>query len=255
MIKYFMFVLFAVLSTHFAADASAADTTPGAFDQKHTLFANVLREYVKDGAVNYAGIKSDPESLKNYLIQTSAITKEEFETWSQEQQLAFIINVYNAETLDLVRENYPVVSIKDIAKDSGGPWEQPVVQIFGEEITLNALEHEIIRKNYSEPRIHFALVCAARSCPVLINKPYLGKTLKSQLETQTRAFLTDTQNNSIDTETKTLHLSPLFDWFSEDFIKESGSVIAFVNPYIGDDADSDFNIEYTKYDWALNDIK
>lgn len=255
MIKYFMFVLFAVLSTHFAADASAADTAPVPFDQTHEIYQTVLKEYVKDGAVNYAGIKSDPENLKNYLIQTSAITKKEFETWSQEQQLAFLINVYNAETLDLVQENYPVVSIKEIAKDSGGPWELPVVQIFGEEITLNALEHEIIRKNYPEPRIHFALVCAAKSCPVLINKPYLGESLKSQLETQTRAFLTDTQNNSIDTQNKTLRLSPLFDWFSEDFVKESGSVIAFVNPYIGDDADSDFMIEYTNYDWALNDIK
>jgi len=255
MIKYLIFVLFIVLSIHIAADASAADTTSGPFDHTHALYANVLGEYVKDGSVNYAGIKSDPDNLKNYLNQTSAITKEKFYTWTREQQLAFLINVYNAETMDIVQENYPVVSIKDIAKDSGGPWEQPVVQIFGENITLNALEHKIIRKNYPEPRIHFALVCAAKGCPVLIDKPYLGETLKDQLEDQTRVFLADTQKNSIDTKTKTLNLSPVFDWFSEDFVKESGSVIAFVNPYLGGKAGNDFKIEYTSYDWTLNDMQ
>lgn len=252
--RYLFVLVFAIVLFYVSINASA-DTAPVPFDQTHEIYQTVLKEYIKDGSVNYAGIKSDPENLKNYLIQTSSITKKEFEAWSQEQQLAFLINLYNAETLDLVQENYPVVSIKEIAKDSGGPWEQPVVQIFGEEITLNALEHEIIRKNYPEPRIHFALVCAAKSCPVLINKPYLGESLKSQLETQTRAFLTDTQNNSIDTQNKTLRLSPLFDWFSEDFVKESGSVIAFVNPYMGGQASADFSIEYTNYDWALNDIK
>ena len=253
--KRYLFVLvLALLTFHISIDTSA-DAPSSPFDQTHSLYGTVLSEYVKDGSVNYAAIKSNPDKLKNYLNQTSAITKEEFNTWSQKQQLAFLINVYNAETLDLIQENYPVSSIKDIAKDSDGPWEQPIAELFGEKLTLNYIEHGIIRKNYPEPRIHFALVCAAKGCPVLINKPYLGKALDSQLEAQTRAFLSDTQKNSIDTDTKTLRLSSLFDWFSEDFVKESGSVTDFVNPYMGGQAAPDFNIVYTDYDWTLNDMK
>jgi uncharacterized protein DUF547 len=253
--KYLILLFFTVLPFQIPTDASAADTTPGPFDQTHTLYSNVVREYVKDGSVDYRGIKSNPDDLKNYLDQTSTITKGEFDKWTRDQQLAFLINVYNAGTLDLIQENYPVVSIKDIAEDSGGPWEQPIVGLFGDKITLNALENEVIRKNYPEPRIHFALVCAAKGCPVLIDKPYLGETLNEQLEAQTRVFLSDTRNNSIDTANKTLHLSPLFDWYSEDFVKESGSVARFVNPYFDGKAGSDFKIEYTSYDWTLNGIQ
>ncbi len=250
--NYLFVLVFAILLFHIPLYASA-QTSPSLFDQSHSAYEKILSQYVSDGTVDYKGIKSNPFELKNYLNQTSAITKEVFDSWTGEQQLAFLINVYNAETLDLVQENYPLASIKDIAKDAGGPWEQPVVQIFGEELTLNALEHEIIRKNYPEPRVHFALVCAAKGCPALINKPYLGPALEGQLESQTQAFLTDTQKNSIDTETKTLRLSPIFDWFSKDFVKESGSVISFVNPYMDEKAGPDFKIEYTNYDWSLND--
>jgi len=253
--KYLILLLLTVLPFQVLTDESTAVTTQGAFDQSHSLYSSVLGKYVKDGSVDYRGLKSNPDDLKNYLSQTSTITKGEFDKWTQGQQLAFLINVYNAETLDLVQENYPVASIKDIAKDSGGPWEQPIVRLFGKKITLNALENEIIRKNYPDPRIHFALVCAAIGCPVLTNKPYLGPSLNSQLEMQTRNFISDSNKNYIDTANKTLHLSPIFDWFKDDFVSESGSVIAFVNPYMGGNTGSDFKIEYTNYDWTLNDLQ
>lgn len=220
---------------------------------KSVLYENVLKQNVRDGFVNYSGIKSNPQQLKEYLKQTSRVSKDEFNKWDKDAQLAFLINLYNAQTLDLVADNYPVDSIKDIARDSGGPWEQPIVNLFGEKITLNALEHEVIRPNYPEARVHFVLVCAALGCPVLINTPYKAEILDNQLNQQTKAFLLDTDKNSIDTNTKVLRLSPIFDWFKEDFINQSGSVIAFVRPYFGNRANNDFKIEYTNYDWSLND--
>jgi hypothetical protein len=241
-----IFLLVLVLTNKLAT----ADT----LDQSNGQYSKVLNAYVTDGLVDYSGLKSDPKDLNQYLEQTSLVTKEAFERWSKNEQLAFLINLYNAQTLNLVANNYPVKSIKDIAGNSGGPWEKPIVTLFGEKITLNSLENEVIRKNYPEPRIHFALVCAALGCPVLINKPYQSATLDKQLDQQTKVFLMDSDKNSIDTKKRVLRLSPIFDWFKEYFILQSGSVIEFVNPYFDNQATGEFKIEYTNYDWTLNDL-
>ncbi|MGB3727836.1 MAG: DUF547 domain-containing protein [Thermodesulfobacteriota bacterium] len=224
--------------------------TQGPPDQ---LYKNVLQTYIQDGLVDYAGLKSNPEDLKLYLKQTSVVTKENFDEWTKDEQLAFLINLYNAQSLALVVENYPVKSIKDIATDTGGAWKLPIVNLFGELITLDALENEVIRKNYPDPRVHFALVCAALGCPDLINTPYEAKALDTQLEEQTKTFLMDSDKNSIDINQKILMLSPIFDWFKEDFSAKSGSVIEFVNPYYDNKTNKEFKIEYTNYDWSLND--
>jgi len=232
----------------------ALTQTTYAEDLSNELYENVLDSYVKDGLVDYAGLKSNPDDLNEYLKQTSSVSKDAFTDWTESEQLAFLINLYNAQTLDLIIEHYPVKSIKDISKKSGGPWKQPVVSLFGDKTTLNALEHELIRKNYPEPRVHFALVCAAIGCPILINKPYDATTLDDQLLEQTKLFLIDKEKNSIDTKKKTLMLSPIFDWFKEDFIAKSGSVIEFVNPYFDNQANKKYKIKYTHYDWSLNDL-
>ena len=244
--------IFAAIYILLLTPASAGEVKDKQFDQTHGLYETVLSEYVKNGRVDYAGLKSSPRDLGLYLEQISGVSREEFDKWTRDEQLAFLINLYNARTLDLIQDSYPVGSIKDIASDKGGPWEQPVVKMFGDTITLNALENDVIRKNYSEPRIHFALVCAAKGCPALPDKAYLGPSLDEQLEAQTRTFLADTDKNSIDTENKTVRLSPLFEWFEEDFSSKSGSVIKFINPYFGNIAGPDYKIEYTNYDWSLN---
>ncbi len=223
-------------------------------DQSDKPYRDVLNTYVKDGLVDYFGLKSNPKDLNQYLEHTASISKETFDGWSKNEQLAFLINLYNAQTLDLITDNYPIKSIKDIAIDSGGPWEQPTVTLLGEKITLNALENEVIRKNYPEPRIHFALVCAALGCPELTGEPYNPETLDTQLEKQTRLFLMDSDKNSIDLRNKVLLLSPIFDWFKEDFILQSGSVIEFVSPYFDNKVTREYSIEYTNYNWALNDL-
>jgi len=246
--SFIVIILFVLLLTNQLVNANA-------LDQSNEQYAKVLNTYVKDGLVDYTGLKSNPKNLSQYLKQTASINEETFKRWSKNEQLAFLINLYNAQTLDLIAENYPIQSIKDIAGDSGGPWEQPIVTLFGEEITLNALEHEVIRENYPEARVHFALVCAALGCPKLINEPYQPQILHKQLDQQTKVFLMDSDKNSIDTNEKVLRISPIFDWFKEDFIKQSGSAVEFVNPYFGNQATEEFKIEYTDYNWSLNDLK
>lgn len=226
----------------------------GAFDHTHNLYGNVLGLYEKQGLVDYKGLKSNSGDLRAYIEQTSSVSSEEFEGWTEAQQLAFLLNLYNARTLQLIVDNYPVESIKMIAGDSKGPWEEPIVLLFGDKITLNALENNFIRKNYKEPRIHFALVCAAKGCPPLLDEPYTGSKLNDQLETQTRKFLADRDKNYVDSANKVIRLSPVFEWFEGDFSGKSGSVRAFVEPYFKQTELDDYKIEYTNYDWSLNDF-
>lgn len=224
------------------------------FDGSHKLYGEVLSVYVKDGLVDYRGIKSDPDDLSAYIESTEKVTLEEFERWTEGKRLAFLINLYNARTLDLVAGHYPVKSIRDIGSGGMGPWDEPVVRLFGENISLNALEHGMIRKNYKEPRIHFALVCAAIGCPPLLDEPYAGERLDEQLEAQARKFLADTGKNSVDRENKIIRLSPIFEWYAEDFEAGAGSVPGFLKKYYGSLPLEEYNIVYTEYDWSLNDI-
>ncbi len=250
--KFYPFSLLAVMLYLFIYSGIYA--AAGEFDRSHALYGNVLRLYVKNGLVDYTGIKSNPADLKTYLKETSRVSKEEFDNWPANEQLSFLINLYNARTLELIIDNYPVDSIKEIASDSKGPWEEPVVLLFGDKVSLNNLENDYIRKNHKEPRIHFALVCAARGCPPLLGVPYTTRELDTQLESQTRRFLSDSGKNSVDTEKKVIRLSPIFDWFSEDFSAKSGSVLEFVKPYYGDINIEGYRVEYTIYDWSLNDL-
>jgi len=134
------------------------------------------------------------------------------------------------------------------------------VSLFGEKVTLDHVEHDLIRKDYSEPRVHFALVCAARSCPPLRGEPYTPDKLDEQLEDQGRIFMNTPSKNRVDLENRTAYLSKIFKWFSGDFEEASGSVLAFVRPYFPKDIsrqleDGKFAVEYMDYDWALNDRK
>ncbi|HET7289717.1 MAG TPA: DUF547 domain-containing protein [Thermodesulfobacteriota bacterium] len=224
-----------------------------AFDHAYAVYGSVLSVYVKNGLVDYSGLKSDPGGLRSFLESTERVQRREFESWPRREQLAFLINVYNARTLELVIDNYPVKSIKDTGSGGKGPWDRPIVKVFGETITLNELENGTIRKNYKEPRIHFALVCAAMGCPPLLDKPYAGAGLDAQLETRTKKFLSDTGKNSLDEKSKTLRLSPIFEWYAGDFEAEAGSVAGFLKEYYGGLPLDGYIIVYTDYDWSLND--
>jgi len=171
------------------------------FDQSHVIFDGVLKQYVKNARVDYAALKAHPQDLNRYLDQVAAVGKKEFKQWSEPQQIAFLSNGYNAYTLRLIIGTYPLKSIKDIGSFFSGPWDQPVVRLFGETINLNTLEHKVLRVDYAEPRIHFALVCAAKGCPPLRGEAYVGTQLEDQLVDQARQFLAETTQNRVDTST------------------------------------------------------
>lgn len=235
----------------FASRAAAAE-----FDQSHALFDAVLKQHVKNARVDYAALKSHPQDLNRYLGQVAAVSKAEFKKWTESEQIAFLSNAYNAYTLKLIVDHYPLKSIKDIGSFLNGPWDQPVVKLFGETLDLNTVEHKILRKDYTEPRLHFVLVCAAKGCPPLRGEAYVGTRLEEQLVDQARQFLAESTKNRIATSERAVYLSPIFKWYGSDFEKKSGSVLTALKPYWPSKPVAgyeDFKIRYTDYEWSLNE--
>ncbi len=226
------------------------------FDQTHTAFDKILQANVNAKGVAYAALKKNPAPLDAYLKSLADVTQPEFGKWNRDQQLAMLINFYNAATLKLVCDHYPVKSIKDIGGNAG-PWKQPVVELLGKKQTLDYLENNILRPNYNDPRVHFAINCASIGCPALRNNVFRADKLSSQLDEQTRAFLGDPSKNRVDAKNKTLYLSSIFDWFKSDFVKKSGSVEKFIAPYLSAAdrktvAGGGLSLKYTDYSWNLN---
>jgi len=227
-----------------------------AFDHRHSKLDAVLRKYVANKKIDYAGLKRDQGSLGSYLDSVSEVAQSDFKSWDDKQELAFLINVYNAATLKLVIDHYPLKSIKKIGGFKG-PWKMKVVRVFGGTYTLDQIEHEMIRKNYGDPRAHFAINCASGGCPSLRNEAYRGDKIDAQLNEQGKIFMGDASKNRIDRANGRLYLSPLFDWFKGDFVGKSGSVEKFIAPYVSatDRAavlGGKLKVKYTDYDWSLN---
>ncbi len=254
--KRYKLALFAMTWTLWLGAAALAQAAP--FDQNHSLLDKTLKVYVKDALVDYAALKADRRDLDRYLAAVSGLAESDFTAWPEKQRLAFLINAYNAYTLQLIIDHYPVKSIKDIGGWRKGPWDQLVVHLFGRTLTLNDLEHKILRVQYDEPRIHFALVCAARGCPPLRNEAYVAIRLDAQLDDQARQFLATANKNRVEASERVVYLSPLFKWYGSDFEKKSGSVVAALKPYWPKRAaavpgNDGFKIRYTEYDWSLNE--
>jgi len=223
-----------------------------AFGADQELLSRVLRDRVRGGLVDYASLSRDGR-LDDYI--ESLRTTDPDTLASQKDRMAFWINAYNALTLNLVIEHLPLRSIRDIAQDGMGPWDIPVVEIAGIQLTLNAIENEILRKEFAEPRIHMALVCAARSCPALREEAYTGATLERQLEDNTRRFMRDTTKNRYESSTGTLWLSEIFSWFAGDFAAAYGTMLEFARRYYPIAEGQHVVIRYVPYDWSLNAIE
>lgn len=226
-------------------------------DQTHSAFTAILKRQVKDDRVDYETLKRNPTELNTYLETLASVPETTFNKWNSDQQMAFYINLYNAATLKLIIDNYPVKSIKDIGNILRGPWKQKVVRVFGKVKTLDYIEHDLLRAKYKDPRIHFAVNCASIGCPPLRPEAFQGATLDTQLDEQGRAFLQDTTKNRLNPKDRTLYLSKIFKWFKKDFTAKSGTVEKFVAPYFNErDAriirQGGLSIKYTDYDWSLN---
>ena len=151
------------LASAFPPSAHAAE-----FDHGHARLDKVFKQRVnKDARVDYRALKRDRVDLDAWLKRAATVTQREFDSWTEAQQLAYLINLYNAGTLRMIVDNYPIASIKKIGNLFRGPWDQKVVQLFDKTVTLGHIEHDLLRKNYNEPAIHFAIVCAAKGCPPL----------------------------------------------------------------------------------------
>jgi hypothetical protein len=218
----------------------------------HNLYAGLLKQYVKDGAVDYQGFKNEEATLDAYL---KMLEQTNSQMLFRNEQLAFFINAYNAWTIKLVLGGYPgIKSIKDLGGVLSSPWKKKICRIDGRVISLDELEHKTIRPRFQDPRVHFAVNCASRSCPPLLSEPYQGNNLERQLDAATRGFINNPQSNRLVGET--LYVSKIFDWYKADF--KSGVVEFFLKYAEGDFRErlkaniDQLRIAYLDYDWSLN---
>jgi hypothetical protein len=242
-----------------AVSGASAQTT-----SRHRLFTELLSTYVHDGIVNYKMMRSD-NRLVGYI---GWLAKTDPDTLPDEKEkLAFWINAYNAYTLKVICDNYPIETINDL--HSGGliigsvlkttVWDKKFVIVNGKTMTLNTIEHEIVRPKFKDPRAHFALVCASKSCPPLRAEAYEGSTLDEQLNDQGRHFLTDPFRNEFDPVKKHAEISKIFSWYESDFGSSKEDVLRYVTRFLPDSISRqiltdprEWEVEYKSYDWSLN---
>lgn len=244
----------------------------GTFDHSHAQWSSLLADHViwtKRGVaskVDYMGLKQDNAALEDYLAGLSNVAPEQYDGWSREQQLSFLINSYNAFTVKLVIDHYPVASIKDIGGLFSSPWKQAFIPLLGETLTLDQLEHVLIRApgKFDEPRIHFAVNCASVGCPALRPEAFVADRLHAQLEDSQRRFLSDRSRNRFDPEHGAFQVSKIFDWYGEDFVKRWGSLEEYLSQHSSLLADRErlpqgsapaAKIEFLDYDWSLNQLR
>jgi len=215
------------------------------FVVSHDIWDELLQKHVSDqGNVNYKGFKADKTKFNSYLKLLSETPPQD--SWSKDKTLAYWMNVYNAFTVKLILDNYPIKSIKDI----DGPWNHRFIKIGDKWYTLNDVEHRIIRK-MDEPRIHFALVCAAVSCPKLYNKAFTAKDLETDLVLLTKGFLSDASKNELNENN--IKLSRIFKWYGGDFKTNGNSLIDFLNQYSDITISDKAKKSYKDYNWNLNE--
>ena len=250
------------------------------FDQNHTIFTKLLQENVKDDKVNYPGFKNSQEFDK-YLESLGNIDPKAFNIWTEKQKLAFWINAYNAFTIKAITDHYPIersftlIGIFYAPENSilqiPGVWKKLKFNAVGEEVTLDHIEHGILRKEFNEPRIHAAINCASISCPDLRDEAYIGERIDIQLHDASRNFVNSKYKGVlIDKDKNKIKVSKIFKWFGDDFFsvyqmqefinkpdKQNGT-LGFIYKYIIDDEkeyilSGDYKLKYLSYDWGLNE--
>ncbi len=239
-----------------------------ALDQSYEKYGALLKGHVHwsaDGhssTVDYAGLKRERPALKAVLAEFSAVSPQTFAGFKREQQMVFLINAYNAFTLELILTEYPELkSIRDLGSFFRSPWQQSFFNLLGEKRTLDWIEHERLRPVYKEPRIQFAVNCASIGCPALRPEPFLAAQLDAQFQDQQRRFLSDRSRNRYDAARNTVYVSKIFDWFVEDF-EADGSLkdwLAARAELLADAAadqarikQKTFRVDHLDYDWSLN---
>lgn len=259
------------------ATALAGPVFAQTFDHEHAAWTVLLKKHVvlleagKASQVRYAGMATDRAALRAYLSQLSAVPPAAFQAFSKPQQMAFLINAYNAYTVDLILTRYPKLeSIKDLGSLLQSPWKKEFVPLLGRTMSLDQIEHENLRARgrHDDPRIHFAVNCASVGCPMLREEAFVADRLEAQLAEQTQRFVSDHSRNRYDAGAGRLEVSKIFDWYGEDFRlghKGIASLPAFFARYSNQLADAPADrekvrgaqlpITFLDYDWKLNDAR
>ena len=231
----------------------------GAQTFDHAAFDGLLHRHVMRGLVDYDAFAAAPE-FRSYL---EALGRAPVEQLPPPERLALWLNAYNAYTIQLIVAHGERESIRNINRTLGlklkGPWQEPLARVGGKAYDLDTIEHQIVRKQFHEPRIHFALVCAALSCPPLRSEAYRAERLDAQLEDQARVFLRESPDrNRIDVPARLALLSPIFDWYRSDFAGSEAELLRALARHFPDGPEKQLllsgqaRVRWTEYDWTLN---
>jgi len=248
--------------------AKSAPAPAGTFDQTHALWTKVLAAHVHDDGFDYKKLKSDRASLDQYVAALEAVKPDDFAKWSQKEQFAFWIDVYNAYTVRLVVDAYPIDSIKDLGSLLKPVWDREVVPLAPlapdlkkDKLTLNDVENKILRPVYKDARVHAAINCASQGCPPLRAEAFRAADLDKQLDDQVARWLHDAKRNRFDESKSKLEISKVFDWFKDDFVRDAGNVPAWIAKFVPEhkawltDPKRKLAIDYLDYSWKLNEAR
>lgn len=250
-LKFILIILF--LQNNFASQKADSDF--------YSLYKMILKKYVVNGLVNYKNLKTDVR-LQDCINILANIDPSNIK--GRNSLLAFWINVYNAYTLKIICDNYPLKSITELStsgKEKTSIWDKQLVIVNNKKLSLNDIENKIIRKKYKDLRIHFALVCAAISCPELRNEPYTSANLYEQLNDQGKKFFVNSSKNNFDLRSKTAYLSRILDWYRNDFGKNNSEIFLSISEFLPEkvaaeikNSNDKWNIKFKNYNWSLNEI-
>ncbi len=233
-----------------------------AFDHTHQNFSEILQKHTLTNLgqtwVNYSEMRSQSRTaLQQYLKDLEKLSADEFAQFSKNERLAFLLNAYNAFTLEWIALHYPVNSIKDTGSIFSSPWKKtfPGFKLLGQSFTLDKIEHEWIRENFNEPRIHFAVNCASQGCPSLRRKAFSAIGLEEELKEVEEEFFLNTRHFRL--EGTKASVSSILDWYGDDFKKVHGSLAKYLGKKAQEYGISsalvhNINISFTDYDWSLN---
>lgn len=209
----------------------------------HSAFNALLQKNVSSsGKVNYQGFKAQKADLQKYLDDLAANTPSS--EWGRKETMAYWTNAYNAFTIKLIVDNYPISSITKL--ENGKPWDKKWIKLGDKTYSLNNIENDILRPKYKDARIHFAVNCAAQSCPPILNKAWTAANLAANFEKQAKAFINNPKFNKI--SANSIEISKIFEWYAADF----GNIIDYLNKYSTTKISADAKVSYMEYDWALN---
>jgi hypothetical protein len=254
-----------------------------AFSHEHTILDNLMKQHVKNGLMDYRSLQQNAAELNRYLEELASVSQSEYTSWNRNQKLAFLINAYNAYTMQSIIQAYPVRSIRRIPN----VWDQQTHVIAGVQMSLDQLEHGIMRgqrdqlqgipgwmrDSFNEPRIHMALNCASKGCPPFPPGAFKPYVLDRQLHIQSQQFVNSSEHVQLDPRSGVVRISELLKWFGEDFIpvyanrgvitrsnRTEQAILNFIYRYISHPQkkaylqNATYQVQYKAYDWSLNDI-